>query len=181
MAEQGQDYITKVGMDQGADVLFVREDGQLKFFDIDFSGLFMRNYIASSTMKGVEFTSVVLSNLNSQVASVGTIVAALSNSIPGGAWNFDLATTNSLFSMSCPIASGYSGCILKLLGHSVIGDANVILLAGSVAGASLTGLGGTDLSSLNLSAGFFVEMHATGNSEWTIINRNGSATEQASA
>jgi len=180
MSETDASYTTKVGIEQKAEKIFVREDGIMKFFDVDFTGLFLRNNLLSRTMRGTTLGSAVLSNLNSRVTSVGAIVGALSNDIPGGTWDFVLDTGLSLFSMSMPIASEFSGVELIFRGAEVITDGNVILLAGSAGGDSVLGLQGSDLSSINLSADFYLKFVSNG-AIWSVQDRNGSATEQASS
>jgi hypothetical protein len=180
MVETDRSYQTDTGTEQGADIIFVRRTGITKFWDVNYTGLFMRNFIESRRMGGAVFDSVVLSSLNSRLTSVGAIVGGLSNSIPAGAWIFELATGNSLFSMSMPLINDNSGVRLLLRGDGVIGDGNVLLRA-SIAGGSVSGIEGVDLSSLNLSAGFFVELISPDGETWSIIDRNGSCTERASS
>jgi len=180
MSETDASYQADVGSEQSADTMFLRAEGICNFFNFEASGIFLRNHFLSRIMKGAYINSVVLSNLNSRLTSVGAITGALSYNVPAGTWYFSLATGNSLFSMSVPNCSGLSGTILILRGFDVAGDANVLLNGGT--GASLIGTAnGTDLSSINLSANFYLKLMAIGDTSWAVLEQNGSATERTSA
>jgi hypothetical protein len=180
MAEADSSYQEDTGHLRQGGGFYNKRYGISKFFDVDFTGQYLRNLFESFQAVPVNFTSVTMSNLNSRVTSLGTIVAATSNGVPGGVWHFSLATGNSLWSMSFPLVSGHSGTRLVLRGDACIADANIFVSIDTT-GGSIAGMGGSDLSSMNLSAGFYVELVSRGGSTWAIVDRNESCTEQASA
>ena len=167
MAEISNSYQAKVGREQGGDRFYLKADGEFKFFDTDWTGKALRNFVASLIT-----TPTVL------IDSGTTIGGPVNLSLNYGIYHIIASTKMSV--MSCNLPSAWVGAQLVLNGSGVEGDGNIIADASWVAG-SMLGVDGTSLSSLNLSAVFYAVLVCATENIWQVVEASDSVTEQAAA
>ncbi len=167
MAEIDSSYQAKVGREQGGERFYMKEDGEFKFFDTDWTGKALRNFLGS-------FFTVPTVLIDSGT----TIGGPLNLSLHYGTYHIIASTKMSL--MSCNLPSAWVGAQLVLNGSGVEGDGNIIADASWVAG-SMLGVDGTSLSSLNLSAVFYAVLACATENIWQVMEASASVTEQAAA
>ena len=170
MAEQDSTYQPKVGFGQDNDGLYVREDGEFKFFDIDLTGAELKYLIWSKTYQTViANTAGVLSVVNLPSAGVVmfSIAAAASNA---SAW---MTSTSAIVGTEM---------ILMLRGAGVVGSIFV-----SMSGVTVLGLHSAGLSSLKLHNSVaavsqaYVKLLCTATDTWSVMDKRGDVTEQGDA
>lgn len=168
MAEINSTYQPKVGMEQGGDLLYVKADGNFKFFDSDVTGEQLKSLLYTQ----LQYTTIansagVLSvvNLPSQHGIVFLSVA-------------DAASNASAWLPSCK-----TGQILTIVGRGV-GSVGSVLIS-TLTGVTIVGLSVGDVSSIrfNYSAASapFVRLVATADDEWSVVETKGQIIPQASA
>jgi hypothetical protein len=167
MAEVSNKYQSKVGREQGGNRFYMKEDGEFKFFDTDRTGKELRNFFGSF------FTTIHIGASGTGISGTLTLANYY------GVYQFSLATGLSL--ASCNLPSAHLGAILVLDGASMVGDANLIADASYVAGISLVGKDGVDLSSLNLSALAYVKLACASEGVWSVVEANANVTPRAAA
>jgi len=167
MSETSGTYQPKVGIEQGAEKIFVREDGYMKFFDADLTGAQLKYMLWTKTNQTTIINSAgVLSTINLPSAGVVFISAADAAS-NASAW---------LTSMSA-VAGAEMMIILRGAGVAV----SVFL---SLSGVNLIGLASGALSSLRLHmsataiSNAFVHLLCTAADTWSIMDLRGDVTEQ---
>lgn len=166
MAEISESYIAKVGREQGGDRFYMKEDGEFKFFDTDWEGKSLRNFIGSFFVG----------------ATYGGSGTGLSGPVQlsrnYGYYHYSLGTSTSLGSINLP--SAWKGARLVIDGTSMVGDANIIA-DGSLLGDSLIAKNGVALSSLNISATGIAVLFCAAEGVWTVAEANASAVERPAA
>jgi hypothetical protein len=166
MAEIDDSYQAKVGREQGGALFYMKEDGLFKFFDTDWEGKALRNFIGSFF----------------DVATYGGSGTGLSGPIQlsrnYGYYVYSLGTSTSLGSINLP--SAWKGARLVIDGTSMVLDANIIA-DGSLLGDSFYGKNGVALSSLNISATGIAVLFCAAEGVWTVAESNASVSEQAAA
>ena len=158
MAEIDASYKAKVGRVQGGGMFYMKEDGQFKFFDNDYTGLELKRWFESFLATG-------------HYGASGTTVSGPQQMSRYGAFHFTLATGLSLGNIYLP--SAIKGCRLFLNGISIVGDGNMIVDAstgGGLAGVSLLSALGTALSSVNMSAVSQLELRCYTENVWSVYD-----------
>jgi hypothetical protein len=167
MAEISTTYLAKVGREQGGDRFYMKADGEFKFFDVDWEGKSLRNFIGS-------FFDIAAYGGS---ATANYVSGPLVMSRYYGMYMFSMPTGFSLCSLHLP--SAWKGARLVLDGNSLITDANILIkasTAGGVAGVSMIGMNGLAMSHINLSAGGRAVLFCFTEGVWTICEVNSSAT-----
>ncbi len=167
MAEDLESYQAGAGRLQGANAFYLKDTGVFQFYDTDWEGAALRNFIGSF---------IITPNFLGASGTGLSGPATLSQYY--GTYIFDLATGISL--ASCNLPSATKGARLVLDGRSVVTDGNIIADASLVAG-SMLGRDGTSLSSLNLSAAFYTVLVCVTENIWQVQEANANATERAAA
>lgn len=172
MAVKDSTIQTEVGRERGGEVLFIDDGGKLKLYDDDWYGGELKNFFTSLTASAKVYYSVTLSAMASSRSQV---------SAGNGVIVIYLDTGYSLLSLGIPDAS--KGMIFTIDGSAMAGDANIIMHVSQATswGVSLQGMRGSDLSSINLSAGAYVKMACNTDDVWCIVDIEASATERPSS
>ncbi|RJX18955.1 MAG: hypothetical protein C4575_09260 [Desulforudis sp.] len=177
MAEISSSYQPKVGLEQGGGRFFMKQDGEFKFWDQDFTGERLRNLILSLTTN----------HLIASAVTSGGAVSVLS--VAYGFVAFSLGAGCSIGShfAKYPVPLG-SGAALVITGYGQNADAVVTLSDNSaaVAGAGLTcqvfGLGGIkDFSSILISANGYCRLVFYNNNAWAVVEHNANCTPRVAA
>jgi hypothetical protein len=181
MTEQNTSYRANVGHKRDGSLVFVRDSGSCRFFDREYSGVYLRNFMRDFHTNAIAgpyiLDPVTIGAINIGLASLGDLKANLQSEVFGGKVLLSLGTNNSLYSLSIPIVdSAQSGGQFCFNGAFMSGDANIIFKVQGV-GGSVLGLLGSDLSSINFSEGASFNLTTVSSTEWAIIDRNNSATE----
>lgn len=166
--ETDKSYQAKIGIEQGAERLFVREDGEFKFFDESVTGEELKYLVWSKTFQTVICNSAgVLSVVN--LPSCGTVIFSIVN------------TAMSNGSACLTSTSAVVGTEMLLLLRGVGNNAKVHV---TFSGVSVRGrLASNDLSSIELygstNSTASMKMVCTGSSEWSVMEGNESVVENA--
>ena len=170
MSETNGTYQPKVGIEQGADTLYVREDGNMKFFDQDLTGAQLKYLLWSKTSQTIiANTAGVLSVINLPSAGV-VIISAADAASNASAW---LTSTSAIVGTEM---------LIMMRGAGVA--ASVFL---SLSGVNLVGLHSGSLSSvlLHLSvaavSNAYLKLLCTAADTWSIMDKRGDTTEQGDA
>jgi hypothetical protein len=168
MTEIHSSYQTGVGREQGGEHFFITGAGEFKFYDVDWTGKALRNFIGSFfAITALGESGVGISGPHSPL------------SLYYGTYFFSLGSDLSLGSANLP--SAWKGARLVLDGTSMIGDARIIFDAsaagGGMAGVSLEAKNGLALSSIVLSAGGNAKLFCATEGIWTVYECN-TATKQ---
>jgi len=171
MAEINNTYQTDVGRERGGSLFFMKAAGNFKFFDTDYNGSYLRNFLLSR--KSVWFADI------SAGAADDTMMSTHSRFlVPYGHILFStMSTGDSKLSMYLPLPS--VGQYLKINFGVAVGAANLSIYAsangGGLGGVSLIDIDGTVCSQLMVTAG------ATGGTvlllcevatQWSVIERD---------
>ena len=129
MAEIDGTYQAKVGREQGGDRFYMKEDGEFKFFDTDFTGIFVRGVLRSRKT----FNTWSLASMATASTTDKTLTPAY-----GIVMFIDLAAAESAY---------------VSLASAEVGDDLVFITRDNVSNAEVTiGMSGTNTASLyNLS------------------------------
>ncbi len=152
-------YQPKVYREQGGDRLAVKEDGNLNFFDQDFTGSNLRLLLLSLQT----FTTIAQSG----TGLVGSTLQTLSPAY--GYYTFSAATAMSLGSAYLP--APVKGAMLFLNGIQLVIDANLSVIVGSF-GASLVNPGSVALSSFEISALGYARLICQTAGVWSVVDAN---------
>lgn len=174
MSEADSTYQPKVGLEQDADKLYVREDGYMKFFDQDLSGAQLKYMLWSKTYQTTIANSAgagsgVLSTIN--LPSCGVVIISAADAC---------SNASAWFTSTSATVGAEMFIITRGAGVAV----SVFI---STSGVSIVGLGSTDLSSviLHMSAttvsNAFVHLLCTDTDEWSIVDLRGDVIEQGSS
>jgi len=171
MAGVDETYQVGIGIEQGAQKLFVGEEAELKFFDEEFSGKRLKHMIMS------------MGTLTNYISETSVLAASVFSPEYGYAM-LSLAAGCSKASIKLPSAQVGARLVINL--QNVESGAAISILAASAGGnASLTGIDGTDLSALAVDASNkdgIVTLVAIDEDSWAVVeNAGGVVTEQASA
>ena len=167
MSETNATYQPKVGIEQDADKVYIREDGYMKFFDQDLTGAQLKYLIWSKAYQTTIINSAgVLSTLN--LPSVGVVL-------------FSIADAASNASAWLTSTSAIVGTEMMLLMRGAGVAASIFV---SLSGVNLVGLGSGALSSLRLHmsattiSNAYVKLLCTAADTWSIMDKRGDVTEQ---
>lgn len=162
MAAISDTYQEKVGLEQGADRFYMKEDGEFKFYDQDLTGLQLRDQLVSHYNEvtiGQGATSTLLSVVN----------------LPSGYKWVNLSLTSTLVSASFWLTSCVAGqeVYLKIhAGSCASGQIDV-----SLSGCSLVGVRGTNISGFELTNSAascpIVHLVCHTDDEWEVVGVTG--------
>jgi len=132
MAEQDKTYQTKVGEDQGGALVFVREDGYMKFFDTDFTGIQLRNFIRT------QFTTAIIMNS----AGVASAVPGDSSPpiLPSGIGYIFLSFADAASNASMRLCSGKVGEEMRFFNRGGGSAWSILVFASGAAGSGIAGV-----------------------------------------
>jgi len=169
MAEISNTYQTDVGRQHGGGLFYMKEAGQFKFFDTDYTGLYLRNYFLSRK-------SVWKAELSAGAAD-DTMMSTHSRFLtPYGTTMFStLSTGDSKISWLLPVPS--IGHFLKINFGIAAGNGTISIYASTagLAGVSLVDIDGTVLSQLMVvagAAGGSVLLLCEVAGQWSVIERD---------
>ena len=156
MSEIDSSYQPKVGLEQGADGFYMKEDGTFKFYDTDLTGTQLRNMLIKKTeIKG---SGAVLSVIN----------------LPKGYVVLKLVTGNSNASAWLPSCTAGDEMVVVLQNFAVESVLSVFI---SMSGCSLVGTQFSDLSSISLhtsaASAAWIKFKSFTNDEWSVVERSG--------
>lgn len=181
MAEQSNTYITKVGVDQGAETIFVREDGNMKFYDTDFTGQQLKNFINAN------LTNTIIIN------SAGVLSAAADGTsppiLPSQHGYIFLSLADAASNASARLGSGKEGEVLVIQGRGGGSVASVIVFCSGhtsgISGVTVIGTlsGGLSSFKLDFSSNSYpmIKLLCTADGSWAVIDKVGGVTEQPAA
>lgn len=160
MAETSQTYKTKVGIEQDAETIFVREDGNLKFYDTDFTGQELKDMLYTNNQK-------------TEILTSGGKLSTVANLTPGV---YYLRLSAGASNASAWLTSCSAGDEVKVFLREYSTE-SVLSVFISMSGCSLVGTHYSDLSSISLhtsdaSAGWIV-FHCYTAGEWSIMEKSG--------
>jgi len=169
MAEISNTYQTDVGRERGGSLFFMKAAGNFKFFDTDYNGSYLRNYLLSR--KSVWKPEI------SAGATDDTMMSTHSRFlVPYGHILFStLSTGDSKISWFLPLPS--VGHYLKIKFGVVAGNGTISIYASTagLAGVSLVDVDGTVLSQLMVvagAAGGEVLLLCEASGQWSVIERD---------
>ena len=175
MAEISAKYQADVGREQGGSLMYMKAAGLFKFFDTDYTGMYLRNFLLSRT-----------SVWEPRLSSDGTDDAMMSTHsrflVPQGHILFSGSTGDSLLSILLPLPS--IGQYLAMNFTRLIGDANISIWAQSGGGldnVSLIDIDGLALSSFEVSAMGKLIIRCDVDQQWSVIERSASVTARLAA
>ena len=175
-------YQAKVGRLQDGDRFYVKDDGYFAFYDYEFTGEEMRNFIKSQDAKlEVQNSAGILSVIVGDGGSSPPVAPKYGYLI------ISAAAAGSNMSMRLP--SAHIGNILVIDGRLMNSDASVKIFASGVAGsgitgAALVGLGSVAISNLALRNDYseaYVKMVCLEEGTWSVVEKGLTVTEAAAA
>lgn len=180
MSEIDSSYQPAVGINQGADTIFVKDSGNLKFYDTDYDGEYMRNMMRS--MYTVTLTSmsgsVALSGGGNDQLTQNSVIPkcepcrgthrfALSVSVTNGSWNINDAE---------------KGDFLIVDGRDLQSTVSITIDQTSVNSASIYTLRGSRVSSIlllvnaNSALRPYLKMVCSTDGQWSVAENNSLVT-----
>lgn len=175
MAEISERYRANVGREQGGNLMYMKAAGLFKFFDTDYTGMYLRNFLLSR-----------VTTWEPRVSSDGGDDQMMSTHsrflTPYGHILFSGSTGDSLLSILLPLPS--IGQYLAMNFTRMIGDANISIWAQSGGGldnVSLIDVNGLALSSFEVSAMGKLLIVCDVDQQWSVIERNSSVTANLAA
>jgi len=167
MAEISATYQPKVGSEQGGDKLYIKEDGEFKFYDTDVTGLQLRNMLALS-LNGEK--DILLSGVNLVVAT--SCINMVSNYIMYKVSFASNAANLSWFITSC--VAGQEVYVRTVNGSAAAGSGGLHI---ETSGCSIAYLSGTGINSIFLSDAIgsspFVHLRCFTDGQWTVLETRG--------
>ena len=165
MAEISATYQPKVGSEQGGDKLYIKEDGEFKFYDTDVTGLQLRNSLALFTNGEKD---VLLSGTNTVIAT--SCINLVSNYAYYKISLASNATALSFYLTSCVVGQEV---YLRCVGGSTAYSGVVHLL---VSGCGINGYS-TSTTSFVMTAvagsAPFVHLRCVTANQWTVLETRG--------
>jgi len=174
MAETGSSYQPKVGIEQGAGTIYVREDGNFKFYDTDRTGVFLRNWSRSERTKTVTGISNVSLLSGTAISGPPTISPA---------YGYHVFNATAAVSVgSCDIHDASEGNMLVIDGYGFISGASIVILQTGINSASIYNHLGSRLSSILIKSDDpYLKMICSTDGQWSIVEAAGAVTLQADA
>ena len=149
-------YQAKIYLEQGGNRLVVKSDGEFKFFNTNFTGTKLENFMKSNFIQTDYYRSGAVSFFNVSQMPV--------------AYGYHCWSGNTTMSLgSVTLAAPDSGCILFLDGTHLIGDANLSVL---VSGYSIINPGSVELSSFEMSAMGWARLVCIRLGQWAVVSGN---------
>ena len=178
-------YKALVGRLQGATEFYMKSTGYFVFYDTEYSGLALRNFLRA------QYTNTTLRNS----AGVMSLMEVLGSSPPvlnPGYGTYALIVTHAASTASLRLPIPALGDILVLNGQNMDSIASIYILASGggaysagISGCSLAGLSGQALSGIVFPAKTIALSHAwptlklvcLATGEWTVVERSQTCTE----
>ncbi len=169
MAEIDSSYSSaKVGIEQGAETLYIKSDGQLKFFDQDVTGSELKALIGAQINVTTIINSAGVLSTTTIPSNTGFVILSIA----------DAASDASAFLPSCT-----QGQVMVLMARGVGSIGSVFI--SNLAGVSIVGFISGDMSSISfhLSANSqpFIRFACLSDNEWSVLETAGQVTLNASA
>jgi len=149
-------YQPNVYMEQGGNKLVVKSGGEFQFYDSDYTGAMMENFMKSFTTHTDYYRSGAVSFFN---------VSQMPVAYGFHAWSGN--TTMSLGSVTLAVPD--SGCVVYMDGTHLIGDGNLSVLT---SGFSLINMGSVALSSFEMSAMGWAQLICPREGQWAVVAGN---------
>lgn len=181
MAETDSSYQNGIVLEQGGNTLAVKEEANLKFFDTDRTGKFMRNFMRSNftlTLWSVSNASLISGAVNTNGPNSGTPYLTPAY----GYHRFKLGIVASKASMQ--ITDALAGDIVFLDFQGMGSVASIVFLQTGINSASIYNQGGSRLSSILVLEGGnslirpYIKMVSTEDGKWSIVESATQITTQ---
>lgn len=171
MAEISTNYQEKVGMEQGGDRFYMKEDGEFKFYDTDFTGAQLRNYF-----KALLNTTIIINSAGLVSANGGSAPPV----IPSNHGLIILSVADAASNASARLCSGKVGevLVIRTRGGGSTGSV-LLLLSGATdgfSGVSVMGYTSGGLSSIimhnSATSQGYIKLQCFTAGTWEIIDLN---------
>lgn len=181
MAETDSGYNSDVGIEQGSDTIFVRDTGNLKFYDTDRTGIFMRNFMRSNynlTLWSISNASLISGAVNTNGPNSGTPYLTPAY----GYHRFELGIVASKASLQ--ITDALAGDMVVLDFQGLGSAASIVILQTGINSCSIYTARGSRVSSILVLAGAnslirpYMKMVSTTDGQWSIVESNTEITIQ---
>lgn len=170
MAEISNTYQEKVGLEQGGDRFYMKEDGEFKFYDTDFTGGNLRNFLKAL------YTKTIIINSAGVVSANGGSAPPV---LPSNHGLIILSVGEAASNASARLASGKVGEVLTIITRGRGSTASVKIMlsgGGGFSGVSVVGIMGSVLSSIDMNTSAasqgYVKLQCFTAGTWEVVDLN---------
>lgn len=171
MAEISSTYQEKVGMEQGGDRFYMKEDGEMKFFDTDFTGGQLKGFANPA------FTKTIIINSAGVLSANGGSAPPV---LPSNGGLIILSIADAASNASARLASGKVGEVLTIITRGGGSAGSVLILVSGatsgISGVAVNGLMSGALSSIiihnSAASQAYIKLQCMDAGTWEVVDIN---------